>query len=76
MTTLIIDKKQRTANIGFAKWRVKCFYDSLVQGSSSVFQMNIRAKNPPPSGSCKPLPASVRTTVPTKPNERKKCVLL
>ena len=41
------EKKQRTANIGFAKWRVKCFYDSLVQGSSSVFQMNICAENPP-----------------------------
>jgi len=41
------NNKQRTANIGFAKWRVKCFYDSLVQGSSSVFQMNICAKNPP-----------------------------
>jgi hypothetical protein len=37
----------RTANIGFAKWRVQCFYDSLVQGSSSVFQMNICAENPP-----------------------------
>jgi hypothetical protein len=37
----------RTANIGFAKWRVQCFYDSFVQGSSSVFQMNICAKNPP-----------------------------
>jgi len=34
-------------NIGFAKWRVQCFYDSLVQGSSSVFQMNICAENPP-----------------------------
>lgn len=42
------DKKEgRSANIGFAKWRVKCFYDSLVQGSSSVFQMNICAENPP-----------------------------
>jgi len=40
-------EKQRTANIGFAKWRVQCFYDSLVQGSSSVFQMNICAENPP-----------------------------
>jgi len=37
----------RTANIGFAKWRVQCFYDSLVQGSSSVFQLNICAENPP-----------------------------
>ena len=34
-------------NIGFAKWRVKCFCDSLVQGSSSVFQLNICARNPP-----------------------------
>jgi len=34
-------------NIGFAKWRVQFFYDNLVQGSSSVFQMNICAENPP-----------------------------
>jgi len=40
-------KKQRTANIGFAKWRLTCFYDSLVQGSSSGFQLNICGKNPP-----------------------------
>lgn len=47
-TTLTLhEKEQRTANIGFAKWRVQCFYDSLVQGASSVFQMNICAKNPP-----------------------------
>ncbi|WP_276978169.1 hypothetical protein [Flavobacterium filum] len=37
----------RTANIGFAKWRVQCYYDSIVQGSSSVFQLNICAENPP-----------------------------
>lgn len=41
------ERKQRTANIGFAKRRVQCFYDSLVQGSSSVFQMNICAETPP-----------------------------
>jgi len=40
-------KEQRTANIGFAKWRVKCLYDSFVQGSNSVFQLNICAENPP-----------------------------
>ena len=34
-------------NIGFAKWRVKCFSDSLVQGSSSVFQLKFCAENPP-----------------------------
>ena len=39
--------RSTTTNIGFAKWRVQCFYDSLVQGSSSVFQMNICAENPP-----------------------------
>ena len=33
-------------NIIFAKAGVKCFYESLVQGSSSVFQMNICAENP------------------------------
>jgi len=41
------NKECRTHNIGFAKWRVQCFYDNLVQGSSSVFQMNICAENPP-----------------------------
>ena len=48
MTTKNHDRKEgRSANIGFAKWRVQCFYDSLVQGSSSVFQLNICAENPP-----------------------------
>ncbi|MBS1578017.1 MAG: hypothetical protein JST29_00080 [Bacteroidetes bacterium] len=48
MTTNKHDRKEgRTANIGFAKWRLTCFYDSLVQGSSLVFQMNICAENPP-----------------------------
>jgi len=41
------EKEHRTDNSGFAKWRVKCFYDSEVQGSSFVFQMNICAENPP-----------------------------
>jgi hypothetical protein len=40
-------KEGRSANIGFAKWRVQSFYDSLVQGSSSVFQMKFCAENPP-----------------------------
>ena len=48
MQTSKHDRKEgRSANIGFAKWRVQCFYDSLVQGSSSVFQMKFCAKNPP-----------------------------
>lgn len=32
-------------NIIFAKAGVLCFYESLVQGSSSVFQMNICGEN-------------------------------
>jgi hypothetical protein len=34
-------------NRRLAQWRVKCFYDSLVKGSSFVLLMNICAKNPP-----------------------------
>jgi hypothetical protein len=40
-------QRKAAYNIGFAKWRVQCFYDSLVQDSSSVFQLNICAENPP-----------------------------
>jgi hypothetical protein len=39
--------RKTSHNIGFAKWPVQCFYDSLVQGSSSVFQLNICAEIPP-----------------------------
>jgi hypothetical protein len=42
-----MEKEARLPNSGFAKWRAKCFYDSLVQGSSLVFQLNICAVNPP-----------------------------
>jgi hypothetical protein len=46
-------KRKTTDNIGLAKWRVTCFYDSLVQGSSSVFQLNICAKKSATSPSAK-----------------------
>ena len=39
-------EKITTANIIFAKAGVSCLYENLVQGSSSVFQMNICAENP------------------------------
>jgi hypothetical protein len=39
--------KNEGTHIGFAKWRVWSFYDSLVQGSSLVFQIKICAKKPP-----------------------------
>jgi len=44
---MLTRKEGRRHNIGFAKWRVQCFYDNLVQGSSLVFQINICAGNPP-----------------------------
>ena len=43
----MVENKWQTHNIGFAKWRAQCFYDNLVQGSSSVFQLYICAENPP-----------------------------
>jgi len=39
--------KQRTPNIGLAIWRLKCFYEIFVQGSTLVFQLNFCAKHPP-----------------------------
>jgi len=46
---LEINKKEkaRTANIGLAIWRLKYFYESFMQGSTSVILLNICAKNPP-----------------------------
>ena len=38
-------KEARLPNIGFAKWRVQCFYDSLVQGSSSVLRLKFSGEN-------------------------------
>ena len=40
-------KEERTANIGFAKWRVTCFYDSLVHNQSAVLRLNFCAEMPP-----------------------------
>jgi len=39
--------RRPAGNRRLAQWRVKCFYDSLVKGSSFVLLMNICAKNPP-----------------------------
>ena len=35
------------ANIGLAIWRVSCFYETFVQGSTAVILLNFCAKNPP-----------------------------
>jgi hypothetical protein len=34
-------------NIGLAIWRLKCFYETFVQGSAVVILLNFFAKNPP-----------------------------
>ena len=41
------NKEQRPANIGLAIWRLKCLYETFVQGSTSVILLNFSAKNPP-----------------------------
>ncbi len=38
------EKEHRTDNTGFAKWRVKCFYDSDLKGSSLVIPMTFVLK--------------------------------
>jgi len=40
-------KEARTANIGFVIWRLKCFYETFVQGLTAVILLNFCAKNPP-----------------------------
>jgi hypothetical protein len=47
MEKLTIENEARTGNMGFAKWRVQCFYDTFVQGSTFGILMGICAKNPP-----------------------------
>ncbi len=34
-------------NIGLAIWRLTCFYETFVQGSTAVILLNFCAKNPP-----------------------------
>ena len=40
-------EEKRTHNIGLAIWRLKCFYETFVQGSTAVILLNFCAKNPP-----------------------------
>ncbi len=41
------DRRKTGANIGLAIWRLKCFYETFVQGSTAVILLNFCAKNPP-----------------------------
>ena len=49
METLELNTNKRKAagNIGLAIWRLKCFYETFVQGSTAVILLNFCAKNPP-----------------------------
>ena len=38
--------KTPATNIGLAIWRLKCYYETFVQGSTIVFLWNFCAKNP------------------------------
>ena len=42
-----IYEKSTSYNIGLAIWRLKCFYETFVQGSTAVVLLNFCAKNPP-----------------------------
>ena len=39
--------KKPATNIGLAIWRLKCFYETFVQGSTLGILLNFCAKNPP-----------------------------
>ena len=41
------NKRKAAYNIGLAIWRLKCFYETFVQGSTAVILLNFCAKNPP-----------------------------
>ncbi len=49
METLVeTDEEKRAAyNIGLAIWRLKCFYETFVQGSTFGTLLNFCAKYPP-----------------------------
>ena len=44
-----IDEREKTTgyNIGLAIWRLKCFYETFVQGLTVGILLNFCAKNPP-----------------------------
>ena len=57
------NKRKAAYNIGLAIWRLKCFYETFVQGSTAVILLNFCAKNPPPSPSPKPLAFRLRNDI-------------
>jgi hypothetical protein len=43
----MLQNKKTATNIGLAIWRLKCFYETFVLGSTAVILLNFSAKNPP-----------------------------
>ena len=41
------ETENTATNIGLAIWRLKCFYETFVQGSTLGILLNFCAKNPP-----------------------------
>jgi hypothetical protein len=39
-----MEKISTATNIGLAIWRLKCFYETFVQGSTAVILLNFSAK--------------------------------
>ena len=56
-------KRTTGYNIGLAIWRLKCFYETFVQGSSAVILLNFCAKNPPHRQAENRYKQAYRTTV-------------
>jgi hypothetical protein len=46
-STTLTEDRRAADNSSLAKWRVTCFYDSLVLNQSVVLRLNFCAKNPP-----------------------------
>lgn len=40
-------KRSPATNIGLAIWRLKCFYETFVQGSTEIILLKFSANNPP-----------------------------
>ena len=47
LITFCLGGRKTAGNIGLAIWRLKCFYETFVQGSTAVILLNFCAKNPP-----------------------------
>mgnify|MGYP003350134461 CR=1 FL=1 len=71
-----MNKENRTANIGLAIWRLKCFYETFVQGSKAVILLNFSAKNPPHRQAEKRYGQVLKTTQHEQTNQRTTIIMV